>query len=58
MLKNIIGGIIMMKLNEIVDEYLEQQKYAIKQRTNLFYKQIINIHILDEIGEIELDNLT
>jgi len=47
-----------MLLNEIVNEYLEQQKYAIKQRTYLFYKQIINIHILDEIGEIELDNLT
>ena len=47
-----------MLLNEIVNEYLEQQKYAIKQRTYLFYKQIINIHILDEIGEIELDSLT
>ena len=47
-----------MKLKCIINEYLEQQKYSIKQRSYLFYKQMINIHILNEIGEIELDSLT
>lgn len=34
-----------MKLQKIVNEYLESIKYSIKQKTYLFYLQICEIYI-------------
>lgn len=43
-----------MRFMELVEEYLEQQKYSIKERTYLFYRQVINNHIRDGLGKVDI----
>ena len=47
-----------MKLINVVNEFLNEKKYGIKKRTFLFYNQMINLHIANEIGDVELNDLT
>lgn len=46
-----------MKFIDVIKEYLDERKYAIKRRTFLFYKQLSDIHIALEIGKIEIHDL-
>ena len=46
-----------MKLKNIVSEYLESIKYSIKQKTYLFYLQIISTYIAKFNEEISTNNL-
>ena len=47
-----------MKLKEVIKEQIESKKYSIKERTYLFYKQQVFIHIEEEIGNIDLKEIT
>ena len=46
-----------MKFIDVVNEKLEQEKYAIKKRTYLDYKRTVHNHIKGSIGEYDLKEL-
>lgn len=46
-----------MKFIDVVNEKLEQEKYALKKRTYLDYKRTVHNHIKGSIGEYQLEEL-
>lgn len=47
-----------MKFRDLIEEYLVVQKNILKQRTFLYYQEIARIYIEDDIGMLELKNIT
>lgn len=47
-----------MKLKEVIKEQIESKKYSIKERTYFFYRQLLLNHIEEEIGNIDLKEIT
>ena len=48
-----------MTIKELINEWLyENHKYEIKRRTLLRYETIINNHILNECGDVDINNVT
>ena len=47
-----------MKVFDILNEFIESKKHGVKLRTYLFYKQQANTYIKDNIGIIDINDLT
>lgn len=45
-------------IKNLLEQWLRNKEYQLKKSTILKYKNIINLHIIPEIGDVKLEEIT